>query len=108
MNLSILDVLYVCCILITNLYGDSIRSLISPFQQQFIKYDGTRYVILFALFFVSTKQFLLSISATFTSIVVLKYITNETSTFCLIPYGRILSVWGPFYRSIMSFHFPKL
>lgn len=71
--------------LLTNIGGKYLAlDLPNNLDQLFQKYLILRYLILFSIFFMATRDIKISILLTLLYFIVMKFIINENSNFCLI------------------------
>tara|TARA_E500000178_G_C16783161_1_gene644575 strand:+ start:465 stop:755 length:291 start_codon:yes stop_codon:yes gene_type:complete len=71
--------------LLTNIGGKYLAlDLPKNLDQLFQKYLILRYLILFSIFFMATRDIKISVLLTLLYFIVIKFIINENSNFCLI------------------------
>ena len=71
--------------LLTNIGGKYLAlDLPKNLDQMFHKYSILRYLILFSIFFMATRDIKISVLLTLLYFIVIKFIINENSNFCLI------------------------
>ena len=62
-----------------------IFSDLSPLQQKLIQHGSVRKIFIFSMFFIATKDIIISFVLTLFTILVLFGLLNETSKLCILP-----------------------
>ena len=78
--------LYGLGIIILNLFSKYVEINISKSQQAFIRNSITRELFIFTVIFVGTHDIITSILLTAAFTIMVRYIFNENSRFCILPH----------------------
>ena len=74
-----------CLMLLTNIGGKYLAMEIpNSIDEIFVNNLILRYLVLFSIFFMATRDIKISILLTFLFFIIIKYFINENSTFCII------------------------
>lgn len=85
MNISNNKLFGGCIMLLTNIGGKYLAlELPTNIEKLFIDYFILRYLVLFSIFFMATRDIKTSILLTLLFFIIVKYFINEKSTFCMI------------------------
>ena len=84
-NLSISPYFNGSIMLLMNIGGKYLAmDLPQNLDKLFIEYSILRYLILFSIFYMATKEIKISVLLTLLYFIIIKYIINEKSNFCIL------------------------
>jgi hypothetical protein len=72
-----------------NLGSRFIIGELTPMQQEFMRHPLVKRAVLLCLFFLPTRDILLSVCLAFVASLLLEFLLNERSDFCIVPSGII-------------------
>lgn len=85
MNVSNSKLFGGCIMLLTNIGGKYLAlEMPSNVDKLFSNYFLLRYLVVFSIFFMATRDIKISILLSLLFFIIIKYILNEKSTFCLV------------------------
>jgi hypothetical protein len=80
-----------CVMLLTNIGGKYLAlEMPNNIDKLFANYFLLRYLVLFSIFFMATRDIKTSILLSLLFFIIIKYILNEKSSFCLVKDSEIL------------------
>jgi hypothetical protein len=90
-NLAISPYFNGSIMLLTNIGGKYITmDMPKNLDKLFINYAFLRYIILFSIFFMATRDIKISLLLTLLYFIVIKFIINEKSNFCLLKDSNVI------------------
>ena len=78
-------IFYACAMLSMNVGSRYVIQDMSHLQERILASTVAKRIVLFCMVFVATKDVILSLIITFVCVLVLQYLLNENSPFCIIP-----------------------
>jgi len=91
MNISNSKLFGGCIMLLTNIGGKYlVLEMPNNIDKLFSNYFLLRYLVLFSIFFMATRDIKISILLCLLFFIIIKYILNEKSSFCLVKDSEIL------------------
>ena len=81
-----------CIMLMTNIGGKYLaQEMPSNIDKIFLNYIFLRYLVLFSIFFMATRDIKVSILLTLLFYIFVKYLFNEKSSFCILDKNDLIS-----------------